>query len=116
MDEHVLAALIALDEAEALVSIEEFHLALASADDLGRHSAAAAAAAGPAWAAATATESPAISTAGKTVTPAEAIAATKAVPAPELGRSAILEWIKAFFAKPIPLVAPPAATPSIVTH
>jgi hypothetical protein len=117
MDEHVLAALIALDEAEALVSIEEFHLALASADDLGRHSAATAAtAAGPAWAAAAATESPAISTAGKTITPAEAIAATKAVSAPELGRSAILEWIEAFFAKPIPLVAPPAATPSIVTH
>jgi hypothetical protein len=118
MDKDVLAAFIALDEAEALVSIEELHLALAGADNLGGHSAAA----GPARTARTTTESPAISTAGKTVaspepvsTP-EAITATKAVSATELGRSTLLEWIEAFFAKPIPLVAPPAATPSIVTH
>src|SRR5690606_13582578 len=41
MDEDVLAATFLLDEAEALAGVEEFHDALAGADDLGRHSAAA---------------------------------------------------------------------------
>jgi hypothetical protein len=39
MDEHVLAAIVANDEAEALLRIEEFDDALAFANDLGRHSA-----------------------------------------------------------------------------
>ena len=43
VDEHVLAAIIADDEAEALLRIEEFDDALAFANDLGRHSAASAA-------------------------------------------------------------------------
>ena len=41
--EHILAAVIANDEAEALLRVEEFDDALAFADDLGRHSAATAA-------------------------------------------------------------------------
>jgi hypothetical protein len=41
VDEHVLAAIVPDDEAEALVRVEELDDALALADDLGRHSAAA---------------------------------------------------------------------------
>src|SRR6478735_4517824 len=44
MDEDVLAAIIANDEAESLLRVEEFDDALAFANDLGRHSATAAAA------------------------------------------------------------------------
>jgi hypothetical protein len=43
MDENVLAAVVADDESETLLGIEELHDALAFADDLGRHSAACAA-------------------------------------------------------------------------
>src|SRR5690606_35382707 len=39
VDEHVLAAFVALDEAEALLRIEELDLALSGADDLRRHAA-----------------------------------------------------------------------------
>src|SRR4051812_3177922 len=45
MDEHVVAAIVADDEAEALLAVEEFDDALGLADDLGGHSAAAEAAA-----------------------------------------------------------------------
>src|SRR5207248_2407682 len=44
VDEHVLSAVVADDEAEALLRIEKFDDAFAFADDLGRHRAAAAAA------------------------------------------------------------------------
>ncbi|SBV34963.1 conserved protein of unknown function [uncultured Sphingopyxis sp.] len=44
VDEHVFAAIVAGDEAEALRCVEEFHRALALADDLRRHAAAASAA------------------------------------------------------------------------
>ena len=55
MDEHVLAAIVADDEAEALLAVEEFDDALGLADDLRGHAAAAAAAAAePAAAAAAA--------------------------------------------------------------
>ena len=55
--EHILAAIVANDEAEALLRVEEFDDALAFANDLGRHAAtrAAAAAAAEATAAAAAT-------------------------------------------------------------
>jgi hypothetical protein len=43
VDEHILAAVIADDEAKTLLRIEEFYDALALANDLGRHSATAAA-------------------------------------------------------------------------
>src|SRR6185436_2618026 len=52
--EHVLAAVVADDEAEALLAVEEFDDTLGFADDLGRHAAAGAAAAETAAAAATA--------------------------------------------------------------
>src|SRR5690606_1022172 len=73
MDEHVLAAVIADDEAEALLGIEELDHALALADDLGRHSAAR-----PAEAAST-TAAAAVATA--TAAAAEAVAAAIAVTA-----------------------------------
>ena len=123
MDEHVLAAFVALDEAKALVGIEELHLPLAGADDLRGHSAAASATtAGSARATRAAAKSPAISATGKTIpsaraiSTAEAVAAAKAISAAELRCSAIGKWIEALLAESIPLVAPPAATPSIVTH
>src|SRR5690606_39426155 len=40
VNEHVLTAFIALDEAESLLGVEELDLALAGADNLRRHSAA----------------------------------------------------------------------------
>jgi hypothetical protein len=115
VDEHVLAALILLDEAEALVSVEELYLAFAGADNLGRHSASATTA-GPARPSRAPAESAAVSAARKSVASAEAVASSKAVPTAELGRPAIAERIESLFAEPIPLVAPPAATTSIVTH
>jgi hypothetical protein len=45
MDEHVLAAIVANDEAEAFLRVEEFDDALAFADDLGGHAATSSAAA-----------------------------------------------------------------------
>src|SRR5690606_32020523 len=41
VNEHVLTTFVALDEAEALLRVEEFYLALAGTDNLGGHSAAA---------------------------------------------------------------------------
>jgi hypothetical protein len=72
--EHILAAVIAHDEAEAFLTVEEFDDAGAFADDLGRHAAACAAACTTAKAAtAAAAETTAASTAA-----AEAIAAATA--------------------------------------
>jgi hypothetical protein len=51
VDEDIFAAIVADDEAEALLGVEEFDDALAFADDLGRHAAAAWAAAATAAAA-----------------------------------------------------------------
>ena len=72
VDEHILAAVVADDEAEALLRVEEFDDALAFADDLRRHSATAAAAAATEAAAATA------AAAETTAATAEAIAAAVA--------------------------------------
>jgi predicted tellurium resistance membrane protein TerC len=79
VNEHVLAAIIANDEAEALLAIEEFDDARAFANDLGGHAATSAAAttteaATTAAAAAIATATTA--TAAEAATTAEAIAAT----------------------------------------
>jgi hypothetical protein len=67
VDEHVLAAVIADDEAEPFLRVEEFDDALGLADDLRRHSAASAAAA-----AATETSASAASAAAIAATTAEA--------------------------------------------
>ncbi|MFL5091480.1 MAG: hypothetical protein ACJ8D7_14040 [Xanthobacteraceae bacterium] len=70
MDENVLSTIIADDEAEALLRIEEFDDTFAFANDLGRHSATAAASAAKTAAAA------ASATAESTAATAEAAAST----------------------------------------
>jgi hypothetical protein len=117
VDEHVLPAVIADDEAESLLGIEELHHALPFADNLGRH-ASTAAAETAAIAAATAAESAAAVTAA-----AESAAIAKA-PAPASKAAAILEsaafTVTVFSEEPVALVssatAAVAPTPSIETH
>jgi hypothetical protein len=74
VDEHVLAAVIADDEAEPFLRVEEFDDALGLADDLRRHSAATAAAAA-------ATETSAASAASAAIAATTAEAATVATAA-----------------------------------
>ena len=114
-------AFIALNEAESLLSVEEFDLALAGANDLGGHPAATCAAARRT--AAIAAESTAGSAAAAEAITASATAAepvTTATGAPvvatETGRTALRKRLETVFTETIPLVAPPAATTSIVTH
>jgi hypothetical protein len=116
VDEHVLPAVIADDEAESLLGIEELHHALPFADDLGRHASTAAA---ETAAIATAAESAAAVTAAA----AESAAIAKA-PAPASKAAAILEsaafTVTVFSEEPVALVssatAAVAPTPSIETH
>jgi hypothetical protein len=133
MDEHVLAAVIANDEAETLLRVEELYDALAFADDLRGHSAttataaatkaAAAAAAAEATAAAAAAAVAAAATAaiteGRPVAEASASAAVAATAAALLKSYLIAEI--AFFAEDIVALVTTAATavplaPSIETH
>ncbi len=137
--EHIIATLIALNEAEALGCVEELYDALALANDLGRHAAAtgataaetAAATTGTAAEAAAAgsatTEAAATATAAAnaiTTTEAAAVAATaEAITAAKAAATATVlsceEGIEAaafIFAKPIALVTSPTATSSIKTH
>jgi len=81
MNEHILAAIIANDEAEAFLRIEEFDDALAFADDLGRHSATRTAAAEPAAAAAAAAAEPAAAAAAAEAASTAAIATATAAAA-----------------------------------
>jgi hypothetical protein len=78
VDEHVLAAVIANDEAEALLRVEEFDDALALANDLRRHPATAATAKTAAATAAAATEATASAAAAVAATAATIAAATAA--------------------------------------
>ena len=71
VNEHILAAIITHDEAEALLRVEEFYDASRFANHLGRHAATAAKAA-----AATSTSTAATETAAAAATTAEAVAAT----------------------------------------
>ena len=124
MDEHVLAAIVADDEAEALLAVEEFDDALGLADDLGRHAAAAAGAAAAEPAAAAATAAAAIAAAAaaaaEPVAAAAIAAATaaEAVAAAPFSESAAAEV--AVFTETVALVsAAPAAlsaAPSVETH
>jgi hypothetical protein len=140
MDEHVLAAVVAHDEAEALLRVEEFDDALALADDLRGHSAsacaaateAAAATAAAAIATATATAAVAACTAAAeattvtvaTAAAAAAKAATVAVAAAAAKAAALLETAaklrNTFFAETVALVATATTAltfaPSIETH
>jgi hypothetical protein len=116
VDEHVVAAVIANDEAESLLGIEKLHHTLAFADDLRRHPAAAAASESAAAAAA----------AGKAAAAAATIsakAATIAISAIASEAAALLESAAvavAVLEEPVPLVpaatATVAFTPSVETH
>ena len=77
--EHIFPAVFTLNEAKAFLGVEEFYDTLASADDLGRHTAAATCAtAAAAWTAKAAT---ATARAAKAATAASTIAAAKATAA-----------------------------------
>ncbi len=124
MDENIFAAIIANDEAEALLSIEKLDDARAFANDLGRHTASTAAAgraaeaatAAAAETAAAAATAEAITAATKPVaaTAAEAItAATETVATAEPAvETAFAEAIAFVFATPATI----AAAPFIETH
>lgn len=134
--EHIIAALIALNEAEALGCVEELYDALALANDLGRHAAATGATAAETAAATTGTAAEAAAagsatteaaaTAAKAITTAEAaaVAATaEAITAAKAAATATvlsceegIETAAFIFAKPIALVTSPTATSSIKTH
>jgi hypothetical protein len=131
MDENILAAIVADDEAEALLRIEEFDDALAFANDLGRHSATCAAATEAATAAATeaaataaATATAAISAAAaasaEAATVAEATAASRRAEAAAVTETAI-EACKFFTTTETVALVTAATTavtltPSIETH
>jgi hypothetical protein len=117
VDEHVFAAFITLDEAEALLGIEEFDLALTGADYLGRHPAATggAAARGAETAARPTAAAAAIVIASETIAAAESTASPIVTTTAKAG-AAVHEWIETLFPETVPFVAPLAATPSIVTH
>ena len=124
VNEYVLAALVALDEAEALTSIKELYGSLALSNDLRRHSAARTATTWSATAEAAtrgtarcaAAKSTAVTkTATWGATSAEAISAARTITAAK-AITAATEWIETVFAKTVPLVPAPAATTSIKTH
>ena len=118
MDEHVFTAVIANDEAEAFLTVEELYDALAFADDLRWHAATAArATTAAAKTAAAATAAEAITAAEATATAAETIttvaaatAAAKLVSATKSAEAFVSETIAL-----IPATALPAA-PTIKTH
>jgi hypothetical protein len=129
MDEHVLAAIITNDEAEALLSVEEFNDARAFANDLSRHAttpaaaAAKTAAAAAETAAATAAEAAAITAAETTAAAAaEAITAAKtATVATEASAAEAVTTaaaaVEIVIAETVALVlAAPAAATSVKTH
>jgi hypothetical protein len=140
VDEHVLTAVFALDEAEALLGIEELDDTLAGADHLGRHAATAAttAAAGAAEAATTAaaraTKAAAITAAEAAATTASAAAKAATITAAKAAATATTAaetaTIKtaaaettaavgvesAFVTETIALVASATPPPSVKTH
>ncbi|GFE73170.1 hypothetical protein NTCA1_08190 [Novosphingobium sp. TCA1] len=128
MNEHIFAALIALDEAEALCTVEELYDALALANDLGRHAAAATGSAEAATAAAArAAEAAAITAAAEAVTTAETTAITTAAAEAIAATAETVTATEAILAgkerielvlpkTTIALVASPSATTSVKTH
>ena len=127
VDEHVFAAIFALHKAKTLLGVEEFHNALALANDLRGHAAASTAATG-AWRTAEAAAITAAKAAATTSSTAEAITATAAKPVttaakpvttaakPVTTAATTGKGIESFFAEPVALVSAPAATPSVKTH
>jgi hypothetical protein len=121
VDEHVLSAIIADDEAESFLRIEKFDDAFAFADDLGGHSATTGTAAAEPAAAATAAKATAPA-AVAAATFAKTSAVAKSAATGESAGAALLvpEITEILFAETFALVA--AATtaiplaPSIETH
>jgi hypothetical protein len=135
VNEHVFAAIITNDEAEALLSVEEFNDAGAFANDLGRHAATTAAAAtteaatAAAEAAAATTAAEAAATAAITAAETSTIAAEAATAAAEAAAitaeaaaktataTAIASIVEIVVAETVALIlAAPAAATSIKTH
>jgi hypothetical protein len=131
VDEHVLAAVVAHDEAEALLRVEEFDDALAFADDLRGHSASACAAAAEtaaACAAAIATATTATEAASTAAAEAAAVTIATAAATAEAAAAAIAAALletaaklrNTFFAETVALVATATTAltfaPSIETH
>jgi len=124
--EYVFAAIVADDEAETLLRIEEFDNALALANDLRRHSATAAAAktAAAGTAAAESTAAATAEAAWPVTSKTAAAAAAKATASAAAITAAFLESASLaetrFFEKPVALVPAATATiafaPSIETH
>jgi hypothetical protein len=135
--EHIFAAVFTLDEAKALLAVEELDDALALANDLSRHTAASTTATGPTAGAAeaaatttgstaaeaataaspiTAAEATAVTTAEATTTATEAATITAEAAAITAAKAITCERIETLFAKSVALVPALAATPSIKTH
>jgi hypothetical protein len=137
--EHVFAAVFTLNEAEALLRVEELYDALAGADNLGGHAAASATAAATgtaeaataaaARAAEAATAAASTTAEAATVTAAEAAAITTAeasttaaeattikATASKTAATAAVGIETAFVAKTIALVASATPPPSVKTH
>ncbi len=129
VNENVFAAALLLDEAEALLAVEEFYDALAGADNLSGHAvetaattaAAAALAAAESSAATTGTTTAAAAAEAITATAAAepVIAATKTVAAAiavTAEIAAATERIEALFTETIALITAPTTAPFIITH
>ncbi|MCI4591633.1 hypothetical protein MOK15_16235 [Sphingobium sp. BYY-5] len=126
MDEHVLTAIVANDEAETLLAVEEFDDALAFADNLGRHPATTAAettastgttaeAAAACAAAKTTTTACAAAAAAEAITTAAETAAEATTITTEATAAALI--VEIVVAETVALVlAAPAAATSIKTH
>jgi hypothetical protein len=126
VNEHILAAIVADDEAEALLRVEEFDDAFALADDLRGHAAttaaaeaAASAAAAKATATATAAEAATVAVTAAAAEPAAVTESAAAAEAAALLESAAL-FAETLFAETFALVATASAAipfaPSIETH
>ncbi|CDO36830.1 conserved hypothetical protein [Novosphingobium sp. KN65.2] len=124
--EHIVAAFIALNEAETLCRIEKLYDAAALSNDLSRHAAATRSAAAAAEAATTtaaaeaatrATAATVVAATAEAITAAtaETVATTEAITASKSILSGE-ERIEIVLSKPIPLVASPSATTSVKTH
>jgi hypothetical protein len=119
VDEHVVPAVVADDEAESLLGIEELHDALPFADDLGRHASTAAEATASAATIAAAAITAAAAIAAAAESTAIAIASASATEAAAILESAAVT-VTVFSEEPVALVpsatATVAPTPSIETH
>ena len=118
MDEHIFGTVIAHDEAEALLPVEEFYYARSFTNDLRRHTAACstacAATTKPTAAASTITKATAAGTATEATTITETAAVTKA--AAEAPGTRIGEAAKIVAAETVPLILAASAASPVETH